>query len=100
MARHRRPGATANKSGLNPFNGSCGALQALMDDGGQVTLGAMGSIPAVAIAMTPKGMLVGLMRRKGESWPQLLIRLDATVVRAVVEDRIINDLQIQEVQGE
>jgi hypothetical protein len=63
-----------------------------MDDGGQVTLGAMGSIPAVAIAMTPKGMLVGLMRHKGESWPELLIRLDATVVQAVIEDRIINDI--------
>lgn len=95
MARHRRTGATANKSGVNPPNGSCGALQALMNDGGQVTLGAMASIPAVAIAMTPKGMLVGLMQRKGESWPQLLIRLDATVVQAVIEDRIINDLHVQ-----
>jgi hypothetical protein len=59
-----------------------------MNDGGQVTPGAMGSIPAVAIAMTPKGMLVGLMRRKGESWSELMVRLDATVV----EDRIINDI--------
>jgi hypothetical protein len=42
--------------------------------------------------MTPNGMLGGLMRRKGESRPQLLIRLDATVVQAVVEDRIINDI--------
>jgi hypothetical protein len=92
MARHRRTGATANKGGLNPLSGSCNALQALMDDGGQVTLGAMGSIPAVAIAMTPKGMLVGLMRHKGESWPELLTRLDATVVQAVIEDRIINDI--------
>jgi len=55
----------------------------------------MGPFPAVAIAMTPKGMLVSLMRRQGESWPQLLIRLDATVVQAVIEDRIINDLHVQ-----
>jgi Transposase IS66 family/IS66 C-terminal element len=92
MARHRRTGATASKSGLNPRSESCGALQALMNDGGQVTLGAMGSIPAFAPAMTPKGMLVGLMRRNGESWTQLLVRLDATVVQAVIEDRIINDI--------
>jgi hypothetical protein len=57
-------------------------------------MGAMGQIPAVTVAMTPKGMLVGLMRRKGESWLQLLARLDATVVQAVVEDRIINDLHL------
>jgi hypothetical protein len=44
--------------------------------------------------MTPKGMLVGLTRRKGESWPELLVRLDATVVQAVVEDRIISDLRL------
>jgi hypothetical protein len=92
MARHRRTGAAESKGGLKPANGSCGALQALMDDGGQVTLGAMGPIPAVAVAMTPKGMLVGLTRRKGETWPELLVRLDATVVQAVVEDRIINDI--------
>lgn len=92
MARHRRSGATENKRRLNPPGESCGALQALMDDGGQVTIGAMGSIPAVAIAMTPKGMLVGLLRRKGETWTALLARLDSTVVQAVIEDRIISEL--------
>jgi hypothetical protein len=43
--------------------------------------------------MSPKGMLVGLMRRKGESRPELVVRLDATVVQAVIEDRIISELQ-------
>jgi hypothetical protein len=38
-------------------------------------------------------MLVGLMRRKDETWTQLLSRLDATVLQAVVEDRIISELQ-------
>jgi hypothetical protein len=44
--------------------------------------------------MSPKGMLVGLMRRNGESRPEFLVRLDATVAHAVVEDRIISELQL------
>jgi hypothetical protein len=65
-----------------------------MNDGGQVTIGAIGEIPAAAVAITLKGMLVGLTLRKGETWSELVLRLDATVVQAVVEDRIINDLHL------
>ncbi len=93
MARRRSPGAThPGRVNLPPPGGPCGALQALMNDGGQVTIGAIGELPAAAVAITPKGMLVGLALREGETWPELVLRLDATVVQAVVEDRIINEL--------
>jgi hypothetical protein len=69
-------------------------LQALMDDGGQVTMGAVDAIPAAAIAFMPQGMLAGLMRRNGESWNELLLRLDEAVMQSVVENRVISDLHI------
>jgi hypothetical protein len=34
------------------------------------------------------------MRRKDETWAQLLTRLDAAVVQAVIEDRIISELRM------
>jgi len=69
-------------------------LQALMDDGGQVTMGAVDAIPAAAIASMPRGILAGLMRRNGESWNELLLRLDEAVMQSVVENRVISDLRV------
>jgi hypothetical protein len=60
-----------------------------MDDGGQITLGAISGIPGAAVATMPKGMMAGLMRREGESWEALLLRL-----KAVVENRVINELHL------
>jgi hypothetical protein len=95
MARRRGSGAKSS-SGLKfpPPSGLWGALQALMDDGGQVTMGAVDAIPAAAIASMPQGMLAGLMRRNGESWNELLLRLDEAVMQSVVENRVISDLHI------
>lgn len=97
MARRTRSGAkSSSSSGLTfpPPSGPWGALQALMDDGGQITLGAVDAIPAAAIASMPQGMLAGLMRRNGESWNDLLLRLDAAVVQSIVENRVIGDLRL------
>jgi hypothetical protein len=95
MARRRGSGAKSS-SGLTfpPPSGPWGALQALMDDGGQVTMGAVDAIPAAAIASMPQGMLAGLMRRNGESWNELLLRLNEAVMQSVVENRIISDLKV------
>jgi len=96
MARRRGSGAKSS-GGLTfpPPSGPWGALQALMDDGGQVTMGgSVGEIPAAAVASMPQGMLAGLMRRKGESWGNLLLRLDETVMQSVVENRVICDLRL------
>lgn len=58
-----------------------------------MTLGSIGDIPAAAVAITAKRMLVGLTLHEGESWPELLVRLYKSVVQAVVENRIINELR-------
>lgn len=97
MARRRSVGAAAgSKGGLKfpPPSGPWGALQALMDDGGQITLGAISGIPAAAVASMPKGMMAGLMRREGESWEALLLRLNEAVMQSVVENRVISDLHL------
>jgi hypothetical protein len=65
-----------------------------MDDGGQVTLGAISGIPAAAVAAMPKGMMAGLMRKEGESWNSLLLRLNKAVMQSVVENRVINELRL------
>jgi hypothetical protein len=66
----------------------------MMDDGGQVMLGAISGIPAAAVASMPKGMLAGLMRCEGESWEALLLRLNEAVMQPVVENRVISDLHL------
>ena len=51
----RRNSSDTPRSGrmtLPPPSGECGALQALMNDGSQVTVGSIGDIPAAAIANT------------------------------------------------
>lgn len=70
----------------------CPALEALIGDGGQITLGAVGPARNVAIAAMPAGMLAALVRRKGETLPQILQRLDAAVVQAVLENCVINEM--------
>ena len=72
----------------------CPALEALIGDGGQITLGAVGPIRNAAIAAMPAGMLAALVRRQGETLPQILQRLDAAVVQAVVENRVINEMTV------
>jgi len=72
----------------------CLALEALIGDGGQITLGAVGPVRNAAIAAMPSGMLAALVRRKGETLPQILQRLDAALVLAVVENRVINEMTL------
>jgi hypothetical protein len=40
-------------------------------------------------------MMAGLMRREGESWEALLLRLNEAVMQSVVENRVTNELDLQ-----
>jgi hypothetical protein len=66
MARRKSSETPPGRMTLPP-SGECGALQALMNDGGQVTIGSIGNVPAAAIANPAKGMLVALTLHEGES---------------------------------
>jgi hypothetical protein len=65
-----------------------------MDDGGQVTLGAIGLIRAAATASMPAGMLACLTRKEGERWEDLLLRLNEAVMQSVVDGHVINELHL------
>jgi hypothetical protein len=52
-------------------------MQAMMDDGGQVTFGALNGIRAAALATMPACVLATLRGRANDSWFDLLLRLNA-----------------------
>lgn len=61
---------------------------------GKSLLGAVGPVLNAAIAAMPTGMLAALVRRKGETLPQILQRLDAALVQAVSENRVISEFKL------
>ena len=67
-------------------------IAALIDDGGQITLGALHPIKCVAIANDDHNCLAMLQRRPGETLQQLLERLDAAIDRAWTPDELIDEL--------
>ncbi len=56
-------------------------IEALIEDGGEITLGAIGGIECAATAADPHNALVMLVRRKDETIAALLKRLDRTLGR-------------------
>lgn len=56
-------------------------IEALIDDGGEITLGAIGSIACGATASDSHNALALLVRRDGETLSALLRRLDKAIAR-------------------
>lgn len=54
-------------------------IAALIDDGGQITIGALHPIKCAAIANDDHDCLAMLQRKPGETMQQLLLRLDAAI---------------------
>lgn len=54
----------------------------LIDDGGQISIGQLYPIPCAAVANDDHDCLAMLQRRPGETFHQLLSRLDAAIVSA------------------
>lgn len=67
-------------------------IAALIDDGGQLTLGALYPIKCVAIANDDCNCLAMLQRRPGESLQQLLDRLDAAIDLAWTTDQFTDEI--------
>lgn len=67
-------------------------LEALFDDEGQVTVGAIQPLPCVAVASDQHTMLAALQRRAGESLIDLLNRLDAAVENAHEHQIFIDEI--------
>jgi hypothetical protein len=56
-------------------------IEALIEDGGDITIGAMGSIECAATAADGHNALAMLVRRDGETLTALLKRLDRAIAR-------------------
>jgi hypothetical protein len=67
-------------------------ILALIDNGGQITLGALHPIKCVAIANDEHNSLAMLQRRPGETLQQLLERLDAAIDLAWTADKFTDEI--------
>jgi hypothetical protein len=56
-------------------------IEALIDEGGEITIGAIGSIECAATAADHSNALAMLVRREGETLVALLKRLDKAIAR-------------------
>lgn len=67
-------------------------IAALIDNGGQITLGALNPVKCAAIATDDASCLAMLQRRPGETLQQLLERLDAAIELAWTTDQITDEI--------
>jgi hypothetical protein len=68
-------------------------IAALLDSPeGHITLGHMPPIEGAAIAVDHQALLVSLVRRPNESFPELLQRLDEAIGKAVHEGTVTNEI--------
>lgn len=67
-------------------------IAALIDNGGQITLGAMYPIKCVAIANTGHGCLAMLQRRSDETLQQILEQIDAAIEHAWTTDEVTDEI--------
>ena len=61
-------------------------IQALIDDGGNVSIGQIYPIPCAAVASDEHNMYAALLRRDGESLTDLPNRLDTALEAALTRD--------------
>jgi hypothetical protein len=60
--------------------------------GGHISIGRMPPIEGAAIAINGQTLLASLVRRDGETFPDLLKRLDAAIGKAVQEGTMTNEI--------
>ena len=67
-------------------------IEAILEEGGDITVGRVGPIECVASASTSYDCPVMLVRRQGESFAALLRRLDRSIGKAWDNETIINEV--------
>ena len=67
-------------------------ISRLIDEGGQITVGALRPIKCVAVANDDVNCLAMLQRRPGETLRQLLERLDAAIDRAWTTNEFTDEI--------
>lgn len=77
---------------MSPSGDALANIAALIDDGGQITIGQLHPIACAAIANDDHNCLAMLQRRPGESLRDLLVRLDAAIATAWNEEILIDEI--------
>jgi hypothetical protein len=67
-------------------------IEFLIDGNGEITIGAIASIPCAATAADEDQCLAMLVRRDGETLGQLLIRLDRAVEITAEDEAFIDEI--------
>jgi hypothetical protein len=67
-------------------------IEALIDGNGDITIGSVGPIRCVATAADQDQCLAMLVRRRGESFQDLLQRLDAAIASAYHDEVFIDEV--------
>ena len=67
-------------------------IEALIDDGGEITLGAIDPIKCAATAADANTAIAMLVRRDGETLNALLKRLDRAIARYFDDDEITDEI--------
>jgi hypothetical protein len=78
--------------GVSPSLDALQNIVALIDSGGQISIGGIDPVPCAAIANDDHQALAMLQRRRGESLHQLLVRLDSAIATAWNEERFIDEI--------
>ena len=100
MEPRRKPAARNTRSGVNKVaagKNSAGHpfhlphIADLIEDG-EITIGTLRPVGCVATACDGDSSLAMLVRRKGETLTQLLIRLDLAIAKAFNEDTFTDEI--------
>ncbi|MEY3462270.1 MAG: hypothetical protein RLZZ468_48 [Cyanobacteriota bacterium] len=67
-------------------------IEAILEEGGDITVGRVGPIDCVASASTSYDCPVMLVRREGESFVALLRRLDRSIAKAWEQEITIDEV--------
>ena len=90
-----RPTRTRNRAAPGRVAASIDELKnitALIDSGGQISVGQLPPIRCAAVANDDDNCLAMLQRRSGENLHDLLLRLDAAIAIAWNEERFIDEI--------
>ena len=90
--RKRARGRIASSRVAEPPNAFLPNIAALIDRGGQISLGAIGPINCAAVANDEDQCLAMLQRRTAETLQQLLERLDAAILAAIATEQMIDEI--------
>ncbi len=92
MARRVRTRDRTAPRGVSPTGDALANIAALIDDGGQITIGRLDPIACAAIANDDHNCLAMLQRRPEESLRDLLVRLDDAIATAWNEEILIDEI--------